>query len=119
MRSVLAATLTLALCSSFAANAASAADVIRYLSCRADNESTASIFGIDETTKKVCDRESGASWFAPPIFDASKIEWNDGWSTKSICRTGKDKRYEHDILILVHIGRCKKVAAPSEQLCKS
>ncbi len=116
MRKVLATSLALLLCGWFA-GPASAGDIIRYLECRA--ETTPSLFGIDETTKKVCDRAAQDTWFAPSSFDAAKIVWNDGGSTKAIYRTGKDKRYEHDILILVHIGRCKKVAPPAALLCKS
>jgi hypothetical protein len=118
MRKVLAAFFALLVCSS-AAIPASAGDVIRYVECRADNETAPSIFGIDETTKKVCDRSTQDTWFSPSTFDAAKIVWNDGGSTKAIYRTGKDKRYEHDILILVHIGRCKKAPVPAAQLCRS
>jgi hypothetical protein len=118
MRSALARQLLFVVCCSFAVTAASAADAIRYVSCRADNDSDASIFGIDETTKKVCDRDTGNAWFAPLIFDASEIEWSDGLSTKAIYLKGKNKRYEHDIFILVHVGHCKKVKAPTAELCK-
>jgi hypothetical protein len=93
-------------------------DVIRYLECRADNESSPSLVGIDETAKKVCDREAQDTWFAPSIFDAAEIEWNSGVSTKAIYRKGKHKHYEHDLLFLVHIGHCRKAAAPPSELCK-
>lgn len=120
MRKSLAPLTVLLLCGSFAASA-SADDVVRYLSCRADNETTESIIALDETTKKVCDRGTGSSWFEPSVFDKAKIEWSDGaGSTKSIFMKSKGgKRYEHDTFILVHIGHCKKVAAPPTQLCKS
>jgi len=56
--------------------------------------------------------------FSPATFDARLVSWQDGGSTKSIYRTGTDRRYEHNVLILVHIGRCKKVSAPATELCK-
>jgi hypothetical protein len=93
---------------------------IRYVECRADDDSAPSVFGLDEITKQVCDRGVQAGWFAPAEFDAKEIAWFDGPTRKAIYRTGKDKRYEHDELILVHIGRCRKVKTPeAAQLCKS
>jgi hypothetical protein len=118
MRSVLARQFLFVLCCSFAVSAASAADAIRYVSCRADNDSDASTFAIDETAKKVCDRDFSDAWIAPLIFDGTEIEWSDGLSTKAIYLKGKNKRYEHDIFILVHVGHCKKVKAPTAELCK-
>jgi hypothetical protein len=95
---------------------ASAANV-QYLSCRADNEAEAATFGIDEAAKKVCDLAVGPRWFAPPEFDAGAIEWSDSSSTKIIYRSGKHKHYEHNILLLNHIGHCSKVGAPSTPPC--
>jgi len=116
MRATLASLLVLFLCCPLAA--ATAADKITYLECRADNEDQPSLFALDDTTQKVCDRAVQDTWFSPPTFDAKLVSWQDGGSTKSIYRKGKDKRYEHNILILVHIGRCNHVKAPSGQLCK-
>ena len=118
MRSALARPLLIILCCLFAVSAASAADVIRYISCRSDNDSVSSTFGIDETAKKVCDRDFSDAWIAPLIFDGTEIEWSDGLSTKTIYLKGKNKRYEHDIFILVHVGHCQKVKAPTAELCK-
>ena len=117
MRNVMAPLGVLLLCGWFSSTA-SAGDVVRYVECRADNESASSTFGIDETAKKICDRDFSDAWIAPSIFDASEIEWSDGLSTKAIYLRGKNKRYEHDIFILVHVGRCKKIKAPSAELCK-
>jgi hypothetical protein len=119
MRKALASIVVLVLCGGFSA-AASAADVIRYLSCRADNETEQSVVAIDETRKAICDREFAAHWLAPSIYDATTIEWGDGaGSTKSITRGRKGSRYEHDSLfIVVHIGHCHKMPAPAEQPCK-
>jgi hypothetical protein len=55
---------------------------------------------------------------ATSIFDGTEIEWSDGLSTKKIYLKGKNKRYEHDIFILVHVGHCQKVKAPTAELCK-
>lgn len=99
-------------------SAALSADKITYLQCRADNEDQPSLFALDDTTQKVCDRAVQDTWFAPSTFDARLVSWQDGGSTKSIYRRGKEKRYEHNVLILVHTGRCNKVAAPSTELCK-
>ena len=104
-------------CVSLSAPAAVAGNPVHYLSCRADNESESSVFGIDETTKKVCDRAVAATWIAPIEFDAAVIEWGQGGSTKIIYRQGKHKHYEHNILLLNHVGRCSKVAAPATPLC--
>ncbi len=85
---------------------------------RADNEDTSSLFALDDTTQKVCDRAVQVTWFTPATFDARLVSWQDGSSTKSIYRKGKEKRYERSVLILVHIGRCNHVKAPPSQLCK-
>jgi hypothetical protein len=116
MRATLASLLVLCLCGPF--TIALAADKITYLECRADNEDTPSLFALDDTAQKVCDRAVQDTWFSPSTFDAKLVSWQDGGSTKSIYRKGKDKRYEHNILILVHIGRCNHVKAPSSELCK-
>ena len=50
-------------------------------------------------------------------FDAAVVEWSDGASTKVIYRSGKHKHYEHNILLLNHVGHCSKVAAPATPLC--
>ena len=97
---------------------AASADKITYLECRADNEDQPSLYALDDTTQKVCDRAVQDTWFSPATFDARLVSWQDGGSTKSIYRTGTDRRYEHNVLILVHIGRCKKVSAPATELCK-
>ncbi len=94
------------------------ADKITYLECRADNEDQPSLFALDDTTQKVCDRAVQDTWFAPSSFDAEFVSWQDGGSTKSIYRKGKDKRYEHNVLILTHLGRCNHVKAPPAELCK-
>ena len=99
-------------------SAAISADKITYLECRADNEDTSSLFALDDTTQKVCDRAVQPTWFTPATFDARLVSWQDGSSTKSIYRKGKEKRYERNVLILVHIGRCNHVKAPPSQLCK-
>ena len=99
-------------------SAAMPADKITYLECRADNEDTSSLFALDDTTQKVCDRAVQPTWFTPSTFDAKLVSWQDGSSTKSIYRKGKEKRYERNVLILVHIGRCNHVKAPPSQLCK-
>ena len=92
-------------------------DQITYLSCRADNDDEASIFGLNYTAQKVCDRSVEGTWFSPSVFDAARVTWNDGLSTKTIYRTG-DKRYEHDFLLLVnHIGNCDKVQPSPAQKC--
>lgn len=98
---------------------ASAADAIRYLACRADNEDGQSLIAINETTRKVCDREFAAGWIAPLVFDATTIEWGDGGaSRKSISYSRKGSRYEHDTyFVIVHIGHCNKIKAPSAPLC--
>jgi hypothetical protein len=116
MRATLASLLVLFLCGPLAA--AAAADKITYLECRADNEDQPSLFALDDTTQKVCDRAVQDTWFSPPTFDAKLVSWQDSGSTKSIYRKGKDKRYEHNVLILVHIGRCNHVKAPSGRPCK-
>jgi hypothetical protein len=119
MRQALATISALILCCSFA-SFATAGDAVHYLSCRADNEDTPSLVGIDETTKKVCDREFSSQWLAPLEFDGAKIEWGDGGgSTKSITHNRKGSRYEHDTyFVLVHIGHCNKAKAPSVEPCK-
>lgn len=100
------------------APAALGADKITYLECRADNEEAPSLFGIDDTRQKVCDRAVQDTWFAPSTFDARLVSWQDGSSTKSIYRKGKEKRYEHNLLLLVHVGRCNHVKAPDTEPCK-
>lgn len=105
---------------SLAAAPALAGDVrgdIHYVACRADNEARETIIGLDETTKRVCDRDAGPKWLTPIEFDAAVIEWSDGGSTKSIYRKGRHKHYEHSILLLNHIGHCNKVRAPVTPLC--
>jgi hypothetical protein len=107
-------------CVSFTALASPASagtGTVHYLSCRADNETESSVFGIDEASKKVCDRAAGQKWFAPMEFDAAVVEWSDGASTKVIYRSGKHKHYEHNILLLNHVGHCSKVAVPATPLC--
>jgi hypothetical protein len=95
-----------------------AGDDVKYLSCRADNEDAESLVAIDETTKKVCDREFDSSWMTPLVFNGSTIEWGTGPSRKSITRGKKGSRYEHDTyFIVVHIGHCTKLKAPSSPLC--
>ena len=116
MPATLASLLVLFLCGPLAA--AVAADKITYLECRADNEDQPSLFALDDTTQKVCDRAVQDTWFSPLAFDAKLVSWQDGGSTKSIYRKGKNKHYEHNVLILVHFGRCNHVKAPSGQLCK-
>ncbi len=91
-------------------------DKIAYFSCRADNDPQASIVGLDETTQKVCDRSVEPTWFSPTVFEAAKVIWNDGLSTKAIYRTG-DKRYEHNFLLLVHTGHCDKAEPTAAQKC--
>ena len=104
-------------CVSLSAPATFAGNPVHYIACRADNETEASVFGIDEAAKKVCDREAGQKWFAPMEFDAAVIEWSDGASTKVIYRSGKHRHYEHNILLLNHVGHCSKVAPPAAPLC--
>lgn len=116
MRAPLASLLVLSLFG--IPSAANSADKVTYLECRADNEDKPSLFALDDTTQKVCDRAVQDTWFSPNTFDAKQVSWQDGTSTKSIYRKGKDKRYEHNVLILVHIGRCNHVHAPSAELCK-
>jgi hypothetical protein len=118
MNKALAPFIALVLCSFFAPTA-SAEDVLRYLDCRADNEDGQSLVVIDETAKRVCDPEFSPHWMTPSAFDGSKIEWGDGGgSTKSITHGRKGSRYEHDTyFIVVHIGHCKKIKAPSAQPC--
>jgi len=95
-----------------------AADGIRYLSCRADNEDAQSVVAIDEARKKVCDPEFARTWMAPSAFDTGRIAWGDGASTKSITHSRKGSRYEHDTyFIVVHIGHCNKIKAPAVPLC--
>jgi hypothetical protein len=115
MRAV-ACLLLLVLSGIFAAT--QAADKITYLECKADNDDQPSLFALDDTTQKVCDRAVQDRWFTPAAFDAKFVSWQDGSSTKSIYRKGKDKRYEHNVLILVHIGHCNHVKAPPAGLCK-
>ena len=95
-----------------------AGDKITYLACRADNEYDASVFGLDDAAHKVCDRSVETTWFSPTTFKSAKVIWNDGFSTKGVYRTGKDKRYEHDFLLLVHVGHCEKVEPAASQFCK-
>jgi hypothetical protein len=97
---------------------AEAADKITYLECKADNEDQPSLFALDDTTQKVCDRAVQDRWFAPAAFDAKFVSWQDGSSTKLIYRKGKNKHYERNVLILVHIGHCNHVKAPASELCK-
>lgn len=103
----------------FCLSGASAGDAIRYLACRADNEDAQSLIAINDTTKKVCDHEFAAGWIAPMVFDSTMIEWGDGGaSRKSISRNRRGSRYEHDTyFVIVHIGHCSKVKAPSRPLC--
>ena len=44
---------------------AASADKITYLECRADNEDKPSLFALDDTTQKVCDRAVQDTWFSP------------------------------------------------------
>jgi hypothetical protein len=96
-----------------------AGDKITYFACKADNESEASVFGVDDTVQKVCDRSIETLWFSPGTFEASKVIWSDGLYTKAIYRGGKNKRYERDLLLLVHTGHCDKVQPENSQICKS
>ena len=89
---------------------------VTYFACKADNEDEVSVFGLDDIAQKVCDRSLEATWFSPTTFEAGNVIWNDGLSTKAIYRTG-DKRYEHDFLLLVHIGHCDKVEPSPAQTC--
>lgn len=116
MRATLASLLVLSLFALL--STAASANKITYFECRADNEDTPSLLALDDSTQKVCDRAVQDTWFTPPIFDAKLVSWQDGGSTKSIYRKGKEKRYEHNVLILVHIGRCNHVKAPPGELCK-
>jgi len=116
LRATLASLLVLCLCGPLAAPAS--ADKITYLECRADNEDQQSLFALDDTTQKVCDRAVQDTWFSPATFDARLVSWQDGGTTKYIYRKGKEKRYEHNVLILVHVGRCNHVKAPATELCK-
>jgi hypothetical protein len=95
-----------------------AGDKITYLACRADNEYDASNFGLDDAAHKVCDRSVETTWFSPTTFESAKVIWTDGFSTKAVYRTGQDKRYEHDFLLLVHVGHCEKVEPAASQFCK-
>ena len=93
---------------------------ITYFNCKADNEDATSVFGLDDSTKMVCDRSIRANWFVPTEFDAKQVSWNDTASTKTIYRAGKGKRYEHNTLILVHIGHCAHEKVPdASQVCKA
>ena len=93
---------------------------INYFNCKADNEDRPSVFGLDDSTKKVCDRSIKHAWFAPAQFDATQVTWNDGASTKTIYRSGKGKRYQHDTLMLVHIGHCSHEKVPdAANVCKT
>ena len=49
-----------------------AADKITYFVCKADNDDEASVFGLDDTAKKVCDRSVEATWFSPTTFEVSQ-----------------------------------------------
>lgn len=104
---------------SAAVSSVNAGDVVHYLACRADNEDQQSIVAIDETTKKICDREFSSAWMAPMAFDKSLIEWGNGSSDrKSIATSRKGSRYEHDTyFVVVHIGHCNKIKAPPTPLC--
>ena len=93
-----------------------AADKITYFACKADNDDEASVFGLDDTAQKVCDRSVEPTWFSPSTFEPSKVIWSDGIYTKAIYRTG-DKRYEHNLLLLVHTGHCDKVEPTASQKC--
>jgi hypothetical protein len=68
------------------------ADKITYLECRADNEDTSSLFALDDTTQKVCDRAVQPTWFTPATFDARLVSWQDGSSTDLPQRQGKALR---------------------------
>lgn len=120
MRAALASLLTLPLLLAFSGMLASAqgADKITYLECKADNEDQPSLFALDDTTQKVCDRAVQDHWFTPAAFDAKFVSWQDGSATKLIYRKGKNKHYERNVLILVHIGHCNHVKAPAAELCK-
>jgi len=52
---------------------AAPADKITYLQCRADNEDQPSLYALDDTTQKVCDRAVQDTWFSP--FDARLVSW--------------------------------------------
>jgi hypothetical protein len=93
-----------------------AGDKISYFACRADNDDKASVVGLDDTTREVCDRSVEGTWFSPSTFESTKVMWSDGLYTKAIYRTG-EKRYEHDFLLLVHIGHCDKVEPTAFQKC--
>jgi hypothetical protein len=113
--------ITTALLLLAAATPADAGDVVHYFACRADNEDQESIVAIDETTKKICDREFAQAWMTPTVFAKNEIDWGEtgGSNRKSITRSRKGSRYEHDTyFIMVHIGHCNKVKAPSTPLCQ-
>jgi hypothetical protein len=101
------------------ATQALSADAIQYYECRADNDATASVFALDDTTRKVCDRTAQDTWIKPTAYGPEKVEWGDSVSTKLIYRKGKHNDYEHDTLVFVHIGRCSKLRLPPAQTCKN
>jgi hypothetical protein len=113
--------ITMALLALATVMPASAGDVVHYFACRADNEDQESVVAIDETTKKICDREYGQEWMTPTVFAKNEIDWGEssGSNRKSITRGRKGSRYEHaTYFIVVHIGHCNKVKAPSTPLCQ-
>ncbi len=117
MRLAVALLFAVLACASAVAQALT--DKIDYYECRADNDAAESVFAVDETTGKVCDRSSQDAWINPTAFDAAHVVWNDQTSTKAIYRKGKDKRYEHDIFLFVHVGRCSHLKVVPEHTCKN
>jgi hypothetical protein len=61
---------------------AAPADKITYLEFRADNKDQPSLYALDDTTQKVCDRAVQDTWFSAATFDARLVSWQDGGSTK-------------------------------------
>src|SRR4029079_14930781 len=116
MRHILAC-IAFASVAALASAASAGTGTVHYLSCRADNETAPAIFGLDEVSKKVCDRDAGQKWFAPTEFDAAVVEWSAGASTKVIYRGGSHNTYEPNILLLNHVGHGGRVAAPATPLC--
>jgi hypothetical protein len=117
MRLAIALMLAVLACAFTGAQAGN--DKIDYYECKADNDEAASVFGVDETTGKVCDRSSQVAWITPTALDDAHVVWNDQTSTKAIYRKGKEKRYEHDVFIFVHVGHCSHLKVPPAQTCSN
>ncbi len=117
MTALLARSLLALACVSLGTQAI-AGDAIQYYECRADNDATTSIFALDDTTRKVCDRTSQDKWIEPSEYNSGKVVWDDFMSTKTIYRQGKNRGYEHDVLVFVHTGRCSRLRTRPAQTCK-